>query len=265
MPDIRTPKGLRLHYEEIGSGRPLVCLHGWGMSGKVWGFDDGLLPDVRLIMPDLRGHGDSSAPDAGYELADFAADLEELFTALRLDRAVLLGWSLGAEIALQAVPGLRERLEAVILVAGTPLFTAAVDYPHGLPATAVRGLGLRLKRGHQAALTGFFASMFAEGEAVPDGMPQPGLTSLHAALAALDTLASADLRQLLPTIDLPVLLIHGGADKVCLPSASCYMAERLPDARLEIIDGSGHAPFLSRRGEFISLVSHFLEGLHAYD
>jgi pimeloyl-ACP methyl ester carboxylesterase len=264
MPDIRTSDGIRLHYEESGSGRPLVCIHGWGMSGKVWGFSGEPPLPGRLIMPDLRGHGASSAPETGYSLEDFAADLEELFTSLQLERAVLLGWSLGAQVVLQAVPLLRKRLDAVILVSGTPRFTTVADYPHGLSSQAVRGLGLRLKRDYDAALSGFFTGMFVDGETVPDrGTLLPVSPPLNAALAALDTLSSADLRPLLLAVDLPVLLVHGGVDPVCLPSASRYMAERLPDARLEIMAGVGHAPFISSRAGFMISVARFLEGLHA--
>lgn len=264
MPDIQTAGGIRLHYEESGSGMPLVCIHGWGMSGKIWDFNDELTSSGRLIMPDLRGHGASSAPGTGYSLEDFAADLEELFTKLQLEKGVLLGWSLGAQVALQAVPLLRKRLDAVILVSGTPRFTAAEDYPHGLSIQAVRGLGLRLKRDYEAAMSGFFTGMFVDGEAVPEErLLLPELPPRHAALATLDTLASADLRPLLPAVDLPVLLIHGGADPVCLPAASRFMAELLPDARLEVIDGAGHAPFLSSRIRFNDTVSRFLDGLHA--
>jgi pimeloyl-[acyl-carrier protein] methyl ester esterase len=265
MPDFQTTGGIRLHYEDAGSGRPLVCIHGWGMSGRIWGFNEEPSPPGRLVMPDLRGHGASSAPGSGYSLEDFAADLEELFTELQLDRGVLLGWSLGAQVALQAVPLLRNRLDAVILVSGTPRFTAAEDYPHGLSTNAVRGLGLRLKRDYEAAMTGFFTGMFVKGEAVPEKSLLPEFPPPHAALAALRTLAEADLRPLLPAIDLPVLLIHGDADPVCLSSASQFMAEQLPDALLEIMTGAGHAPFISSRAGFIASVSRFLEGLHAYD
>ena len=266
MPKIQTADGIRLHYEEAGSGRPLVCIHGWGMSGKIWSFGEELRSSRRLIIPDLRGHGGSSAPGAGYALTDFAADLDALCTELQLERVVLLGWSLGSQVALQAVPLLRKRLEGVILVSGTPRFTADADYPHGLPLHAVRGLGLRLKRNYEAAMADFFTGMFVAGEAVPArSRLMPELPPLHAALAALDTLVTADLRPLLPSLDLPVLLVHGDRDPVCLPSASRFMAEQLPDARLEVLAGAGHAPFLSSRDGFTAAVTQFLVGFHAYD
>ncbi|MGA2150913.1 MAG: alpha/beta fold hydrolase, partial [Geobacteraceae bacterium] len=70
---------------------------------------------------------------------------------------------------------------------------------------------------------------------------------------------STDIREKLPAIDRPVLLIHGSADTICPPSVARYLAERLPDARLVMLDGAGHAPFLSRPDEFNAILRKFLQ------
>ena len=87
----------------------------------------------------------------------------------------------------------------------------------------------------------------------------------HALQESLASLASADLRPVLPSVALPVLLIHGSADTICPSSASRYMAEQLPDARLVEMEGVGHAPFLSRSAEFTALLTKFLDVIHADD
>lgn len=267
MPFIETSADVNIYYEESGVGRPLVMLHGWSGSGRVWRFQQELSAGSRLIIPDLRGHGRSTAPPGGSLLADLADDIVSLFDQLELTDAVLLGWSLGSQVALAVFPKLKERLAGVILVGATPRFTATEGYPHGLPATAPRGMGLRLNKAFNRTMEEFFRGMFAEGElsheqenrinreiAWEGSLPEP--TVAH---ATLDILALTDLRDKLPAIDRPVLLIHGSADTICPPGAARFLAEQLPDARLVELDGPGHAPFLSRPDEFNAILRKFLQ------
>jgi pimeloyl-[acyl-carrier protein] methyl ester esterase len=270
MPFLETPGGVSIHYEECGAGRPLVLVHGWATSGVVWRFQESLAETCRLITVDLRGHGRSGSPPSGYGLIDLTDDLVTLFVELSLNDAVLLGWSLGAQVTLAAFPHLRERLTGLVLVGGTPRFTQADDYDYGLPPSEPRGMGVGVRRDFQKTMGGFFRRMFAPEEltreqenriarevVIPGRLPEPDV-----ALATLDLLATADLRAILPAVDRPVLLIHGGADTICLPEASRYMAEQIPGARLVELAGVGHAPFLSRPEEFNRILSGFLEDLH---
>ncbi len=265
MPSIETADNVTIHYEEEGSGFPLVFVHGWAMSGKVWAFQRPLAERFRLIAIDLRGHGKSLAA-SGYAFADFAADLVALFDRLGLDRAGLVGWSLGAQVALEAVPLLGGRVAALVLVAGTPKFTAADGWPHGLPANEARGLGLRLKRAYDATLGDFFRQMFAEGELTHDQyqrivreivIPRP-LPDPEAVQASLVTLAGGDHRPILSSIASPTLVIHGDRDAICPPGAGRYLADRISGARFLSLEGGGHAPFLSRPEIFSGEVSRFL-------
>ncbi len=273
MPFIETADGVAIHYEDEGEGRPLVFVHGWAMSARVWRFQKELDASRRLIAMDLRGHGQSGAPTDGYAMVDFAGDLVSLFTTLDLTDAVLVGWSMGAQVVLQAFSLLRSRLAGLVLVSGTPKFSAAGDYPFGLPLVDVKGMGLRLRRDYQKTMGDFFRGMFADGE--PDreqyqrivheivmGGRSPGA---EAARRSLQTLADADLRPQLGLVDRPVLLVHGSRDAICLPAASQYMAERLPMARLRIIEGSGHAPFMVRPAEFNDILLDFLRSVYGRD
>ncbi len=177
---------------------------------------------------------------------------------------------MGAQVVLQAFESLRPRLAALVLVGGTPRFSAGDDYPHGLPPAEVKGMGIRLKRDYQKTMGDFFRSMFAAGEPDPEQyqrivhevVMKGRSPERQAAIESLQVLAEADLRPLLSRIDRPVLLIHGSSDSICLPAASIYMAENLPLARLQIIDGSGHAPFMSRPAEFNHLVETFLREIN---
>lgn len=265
MPFIETISGATLHYDEIGSGRPVVFLHGWAMSTRVWRFQKELLDGRRLIFLDQRGHG-KSAPATGYALEDFAGDLVSFFEKLALGDAVLVGWSMGVQVALQAFPALRSRLAALVLVGGSPRFTSADGYPHGQAPVEVKGLDLRLRRDYQKTMGDFFRGMFTEGEmdknqyqrivheiVMGGRSPDP-----DTARQALKILSVADLRDELPGIDRPVLLVHGEQDLICPASASAYMAERLPMGELKLMQGCGHAPFMTRPEEFNALVREFL-------
>jgi pimeloyl-ACP methyl ester esterase len=267
MPVAELP-GVALYYEEAGVGRPLVFLHGWAMSGRVWRFQQPLSETGRLICVDQRGHGHSSTA-AAYALDDFAGDIAAFFERVDLQDAVLVGWSMGCQVALQAFPRLKERLAGMVLVGGTPRFTTADDYPHGQPPVEVKGMGVRLKRDYQKTMGDFFKGMFAEGEMdkaqyqriVHEIVLGGRSPDAEAAREALKILSVADLRDQLPLVDRPVLLIHGEFDTICPASASAYMAERLPMARVEIAKGCGHAPFMTHPAEFNNLVREFVNGL----
>lgn len=273
MPYVESRDGAKIYYEESGVGQPLVFVHGWAMSGRVWHFQQKLADSHRLIVMDLRGHGHSSTAVDGYSLGNFAADVVALCEQLDLVGAILVGWSMGAQVVLQAFPDLKQHLTGLVLVGGTPRFSAAQGYPHGLPPAEVKGMLLRLKRDYQKTMGDFFRGMFAEGEldheqyqrivhevVLKGRSPEP-----EAALKSLQILAEADLRPNLGQIDCPVLLVHGSKDTICIPAASTYMAGELPRARLHIIEGSGHAPFIARPAEFNSMVRGFLRDLNGRD
>ncbi len=265
---------IAIHCETTGAGPPLVFVHGWSLCGAVWRFQTEHFRDRhRCITMDLRGHGRSSAPEAGYGIEDFASDLTSLCEQLDLTGATLVGWSMGAIITLAAYPKLRDRLRSLILVSGTPRFTSSGDYPHGLPPKETRGLSLRLKRNPGQTLDAFFRMMFTPEEArgrsfepiCRDIVPLLCRPSCTAALHSLDTLASADVRAVLSDIRIPCLLIHGRMDTICPAGASRYMAERIPRAYLAIMDGAGHAPQLSRPEEFNRITGDFLGKVYGID
>ncbi|GAW69065.1 o-methylpimelyl-ACP methylesterase [Geoanaerobacter pelophilus] len=268
MPFIETSTGVTLHYQESGSGRPVVFLHGWAMSGRVWRFQNPLEDNFRLIFLDQRGHGQSTTA-ASYSIDDYAADVAATFDQLALEDAVLVGWSLGVQVALQAFPFVRERLAGLVLVGGTARFTTTDDYPHGKPPVDVKGLGLKLRRDYQKTMGDFFKGMFAEGEMdqaqyqrivheIVMGGHSPDTV---AAKESLNLLSTVDQRDRLAQVDRPALLVHGELDTICPASASAYMAERMPMARLEVVTGCGHAPFMTQPEGFNAVVKNFIDGL----
>jgi pimeloyl-[acyl-carrier protein] methyl ester esterase len=179
-----------------------------------------------------------------------------------------VGWSLGAHVALASLPRLRTRLAGLVLVSATPRFTACEGWPHGLPAQSVEVLAHRVRRDLARAVARFQDGMFVEGELDGEGLERVAraraaipLPDAGAALAGLDVLLREDLRPALAAIDLPLLLVHGGADPICPPGASRAVLEAVPGARRVELPGVGHAPFLSRPEGFRGALRAFLEAL----
>lgn len=266
MADVVTPSGQRLHVEEEGHGAPILFLHGWAMASDLLApLAARLGAGRRSVRYDLRGHGRSAAA-ASATLDDHAADLADLLTVLDLRDVTAVAWSLGAQVLLRALPGIRGRLRGAVLVAATPRFTTGHDWPHGLPARQLEVLAQRLRRDPARTRARFLADLLAPAEraavgaprlaALDAGMPLPDVA---AALAGLDALAATDLRESLPSVRLPVLLLHGDADPICPIGASRALAEAIPGARLAPLAGAGHAPFLTREDEVASAVLDLLE------
>lgn len=265
MPRLETQDGVALHHEDAGRGPPVVLVHGWSLSSAVFADEIALLArSHRVVAPDLRGHG-RSASGPPFGLAELAGDLEALLAALGLEDVALVGWSLGAQVALAALPQLRGRVRRLALVSATPRFVADDGWPHGLPARSVEVLAARVRRDPARAVARFFDGLFVDGELDPparaaatalrDAIPVP---DAGAALAGLDVLAREDLRPRLGAVDVPTLVVHGELDPICPAGAGRALAAAIPGARLHALPGAGHAPFLSRPAAVRAALHPFL-------
>ncbi len=260
--------GVRLHVEVSGSGPPLLALHGWSRSSADLAPLSERLAGHRVLRLDLRGHGRSTP--GPFTLAALAADLAALAEAEGLAGALLLGWSLGGQVALAALgahPALRARVAGLVLLGATPRFTVGDGWPHGLPTRAVEGLALRVRRTTVKTLARFLDDCFAPGELDAAGLArverlrdaEPPDTDT--ALAGLELLASTDLRAGLGGLTLPALVLHGEADAICPVGAGRALAAALPRARLLTFPGLGHSPLLSRPDQVAAAVADFARGL----
>jgi len=270
MPWYLNRSGEQLWYEERGTGCPVVLVHGWCMSSAVWKYQfDGLSASMRLLAPDLRGHGRSRRISGGLNFEVFSTDLIDLLDALNLSKVVLVGWSMGAQIALQSFAGLSGRLAGLVLVSATPRFTASDDFPHAVACNEASGMRLKVQRNTQRALEGFYSRLFAEGEleSHSSGAEIKQLLSTVAppdtadVLDSLDALARTDMRRLLTTITVPTLILNGAQDRICLPQASNYLKEHIPGASQAVFRQCGHAPFLTQSHQFNAEITRFARSL----
>ena len=269
MPIIHAKDCSNISFSDLGSGSPLLFLHGWMMSKKIWHFQLPLASTLRMITMDLRGHGRSDP--TGFSYAACLNDIEILLDYLAIEKIIIVGWSMGAQLAIKAAAALKERISGLILVGGTSRFCSADDYPCGLAAKEVRGMAVRLKRDNKVTAGQFFKNMFSENETAFSDLQDiaaktiSSLPPLQVSLTALSELTSTDFRHLLPGTNIPVLLMHGAEDSICPVGAAEFMAKHLPLASIKIFPSSGHAPFLTGPEIFNAEVCGFARRINGRD
>jgi pimeloyl-[acyl-carrier protein] methyl ester esterase len=177
----------------------------------------------------------------------------------------LCGWSLGGIIAQHWAAREPDKVQRLILVNSTPCFAARADWAFGMPQETLAQFAAELEKNHAATLRRFLALQVrgSEGErellgALREKLFSRGEPHLDALRGGLAILRDADLRDALPQILQPTLVIAGEHDKLTPPEASHYLAQSLPHARAVVVAGAAHAPFLSHPEIFIEHVKSFL-------
>ena len=240
-----------LHYEDRGSGQPVVLIHGFPLSGRSWEKQAFALLDAgfRVITYDRRGFGDSSQPTTGYDYDTFAADLDRLMTELDLRDAILVGFSMGSgEVTRYLGTYGSERVSRAVLIGVVPPFLLKDDdNPEGALAQAdVDGLVSSIRTDRLAYLTAFYADFYNLDELLGMRITEEVVRdswNVAAAASAVGTAACPptwidDFRSDLAKIDVPTLAVHGDADRL-LPIAAT--ARRLPEfvADCEVVEIAG--------------------------
>jgi len=254
---------VRLHAQTAGTGPDLVLLHGWGMNAGVWQpVLDGLAARHRVTALELPGHGASAFDPARATLRDWAAACLDAAPA----DAVWVGWSLGAQVALQAALDAPERVRALVAVAGTPRFVQDADWPNAMPDAAFRQFAAALATDHAGTLDRFLGLQVRGGAQARETLrglraairarPAPQLGALR---AGLELLLDVDLRADLPALRPPSLWLFGERDTLVPPEVAYGLEALVPSADILIVHGAAHAPFLSNPGLFLELLGHFLE------
>ncbi len=264
--------GIKIHFEDMGSGRPLVFIHGFAASMDSWRFLVGpFKKDYRLILLDLKGHGYSDRPaDAHYSLQDHADVVIGLMKHLKLSHVILVGHSFGSAVALLAALKVHEAEPN--LVSGVILFAGSID-PYKLPflLRAVRvpiigWLGMKLttpsfrtrwglKKAYydDSKVTDSLVEMYAKYQNIPG--------TDHALLETAKGFVPPNLLQLkqeLKDLNIPVVNIYGEHDDIIPRKSAEDVCNLLPRCRLVIVEDVGHIPQEERPDKIIPLFKDLL-------
>lgn len=266
MPDFDLAPDLRLHYEEQGTGRPIIFLPGWTMSTTFFRHQ---LPFFaqhhQAIALDYRGNGRSSPTLIGHTMATYARDLRAFLVARDLHEAVLVGWSMGATVIWEYLRQFgSDRLAGFVNIDQAPVDSRRPDWPYRNELLKECAYLAIIQEDHATAARQIVRGMFKDPPTAEDEAwmvleilrvaPPVAGVSLIADLAY-------DARPLLPQITLPTLLCWGRHSPFTPLPTGEYIAQAQPNARLVIFEESGHCPFLEEPDRFNAEVESFVRTL----
>jgi non-heme chloroperoxidase len=244
---------IEIHYEDHGSGRPVVLIHGYPLNGNSWERQERVLlgAGYRCISYDRRGFGRSSQPTTGYDYDTFAADLNALLDHLQLDDVALVGFSMGTgEVTryLGTYGSARVR-KAALLGAIPPFLLKTDDNPEGVDGQVFEGLKAAIVKDRYAYFKDFFDNFYNVDKLAPERISDQAYqasfivavgASPYATYACVDSWLT-DFRDDLPKIDVPTLVVHATEDRILPYDAT---AKRLPglidDLKLVTVEGGPH-------------------------
>src|SRR5260370_570825 len=243
------------YYEDHGSGKPVVLIHGYPLSGASWEKQVPALLDAgnRVITYDRRGFGKSSQPTTGYNYDTFAEDLHKIVTQLELGDFAVVGFSMGGgEVARYFGKYGSKGVTKGVIIGGVPPFLLKTkDNPEGVDGSVFEGIQKAIVADRYAFFTEFFKNFYNTDVLLGKRVSEKNVrASWNLAASASATASFAcvptwheDFRNDLARIDVPTLVIHGDADRIAPIAAAGRRTPKLvKDARPSSITHGPHAP-----------------------
>jgi pimeloyl-ACP methyl ester carboxylesterase len=256
---VTLPNGLRLAYVELGDprGTPVLLLHGYTDSSRVWTILAPQLERHRLIVPDQRGHGGSDAPACCYSMSQMADDARLLLDALGIERAAVVGHSMGSMVAQVMAAEHPERVTRIALIGSTALSPIERGNWMWENIMALRepiaGNAEFLRQwGPQASPTPVDAEMVRWYE------PEIAATAPHVWRAVLRELVGVPLGRHAADVRAPVLILSGGRDELLPAEHHRALVEAYPGAQAHVFADLGHNLILERPHEVGPVLAAFL-------
>jgi pimeloyl-ACP methyl ester carboxylesterase len=245
-----TIEGNRLHYREVGSGSPVLLLHGWGSNADSFSYlEKHLAPNFHVLSLDLPGFGASDPPAAAWSLGDYVELVKGFITKLDIVNPAVVGHSFGGRIAIC--------LGAQGLVSKLILANSAGVRPRRKPLYYLKVYSYKLAKrllnlapcNQRPALLEKLQQRFGSSD-YRDAAP-----ILRKILVKV---VNEDLTELLPKIKVPTLQIWGEKDTTTPVYQAKIMEQKIPDAGLVVLKGAGHYSFLDKASDFNLIADHFL-------
>ena len=257
--------GININYFVSGEGEAIVLIHGHPFDHTMWQPQIHAFSEkYRVIVPDLRGYGKSSLPETGTtRFEDYATDVIGLLNALGVDTFHVAGLSMGGQLAMECYRQAPSRVRSIIL-ADT---FAGLDTPEGKKARndgadrmeregmggyANESIHKMIKAGHVTTMPAIAAHVM---RMMTNTLPKAAATAMRARSERIDYLT-----EVLPKINVPVLILVGRQDEFTPVTKAEEMHAALPDSQLVVIEDAGHMPNLEQPDEFNEIMLAFLGG-----
>ena len=246
----------------VGTGEPLVLIHGWGTNSNIWNnIEVDLSKYFKLIMINLPGMGGCKSNN-DYVMRTIVNSLNKIIP----NNTTLLGWSLGGQIAIAYQRKFPKKIKHLILVSSTPCFINKKEWNYGVEKEIFEKFSSQLlvnwkKTMHQFFLLQLYGvpnirKVAAKFEGTILSLDQPDPSALS---AGLKLLLDTDYRKILKNINVKTLIISGDKDRLTSLESSKYMDDIIPNSSLKIFPGAGHIPFLFEPEIFVQSILNFVK------
>jgi peroxiredoxin len=255
MPYLKTTAApqTEIHYQDLGRGKPVVLIHGWPLSHRMWESQVTALTEAgfRCVAYDRRGFGQSGQPDGGYDYDTFASDLNDLMTGLDLRDAAIAGFSMGGgEVARYLGRYGSERVSKAMLLGAVPPFLLKTpDNPEGVDKGVFDGMLEAVRQNRVAFLQQFFPTFYnldpsaggAEADLVAFSKWIAWGASPLGTQRCVVAFGTTDFRDDLKRIAIPTLVVHGDEDRIVPIEVSGRRSHQMiAGSRFEVIPGAPH-------------------------
>ena len=260
--------GVRLAYDDRGSGRPVLLVHGVSMSRRFFEHNpDGLAERFRVVSVDLRGHGESPAHEGGHTVAQYARDLHDVIDRLGLARAVAVGWSMGTMVVWDMIRQFGAGdLAGHVNVSQGPSDLKREGWELGaFSMDELFGLLEAAQEDFRAVMAEFVPSMFADERPADELrmlVDQTQALGANAATCILLDQSLRDFREVVGSYRLPTLYAWGRDEKLVPVAAGDWLAANT-GAELVMFERSGHCPMWEEPERFNRVVGDWIAALPA--
>ncbi|MDO6388715.1 alpha/beta hydrolase [Pontibacter sp. BT731] len=269
--DIQRGENVYLNYQDYGDGQPVILIHGWPLSHKMWENQVQAIVKAgfRCIAYDRRGFGDSDRPYLNYDYTSLARDLRALIEQLDLRHCVLVGFSMGGgEVVRYLSMYGNDRIDKAVLVSSViPIVKKTENNPDGVPEDKLDEImeALETKR---VTFLAEFSKQFYNSSENKDTVTEEVLkydwaiataASPHATIETAKAWANTDFRPELRNVMVPTLIVHGDADQIVpIKTSSDQSSKEIRDNKYIKIKGAPHGLFLTHKEELNNALLDFL-------
>ncbi|WP_224996892.1 alpha/beta fold hydrolase, partial [Cesiribacter sp. SM1] len=263
---VEVEKNVRLHVVDLGEGQPIVLIHGWPLNNAMYEYQYQYLVEkgFRVIGISLRGFGKSDKPYGSYDFDVFSDDIKVVLEKLKIENAVLGGFSMGGAVVLHYVSKYNSAhiSKLALFAAAAPSWLQRPGYPYGLTEEGAASFVALTKTDRPQVLDSFDKAFAATENGISEGMSE-WLKSInmeaspYAATQSIKALAEVDLRSELDRIKIPVAIFHGVQDKLCDFAFAEQLQKGIKNSYLVKFENSGHALFIEEMEKFNSELEKF--------